>query len=159
MQWISIAVLVVTLMAVAFKAWFDFHMKFATTPEEAVRNLKKSAAHWGFRMSYWGSIALTVCLLVWQVFSSAPVTRVAVFVIAFQIAVLVVALVMGVIAYSNRRMGEMILSSAKLTAEVSRRLLTTGETLLSTTETAVQHAALTRTLAEVTRAHIEGPKE
>jgi hypothetical protein len=89
-SWWQVAIpVVVALMAVALAAWINIHIKFAPTREAAIDGLQRGA----LRIFGWVMNAVTVGLLIWQVFSSAPVTRLAVFLIAFQVAAMTLVLV------------------------------------------------------------------
>jgi hypothetical protein len=142
---------VVSLMTLAVNAWINFQIKFAPSREAAIHDLKRIAG----RIWTWGINGLNVYFLVGQVFSSAPVTRGAVCLIAAQvtsIGVVIVTTLMILTIKSNNsardRMREEILA-------ISHRLHTTDEALLMVSNTlgrAVdaigQYVAITHRLTE-----------
>jgi hypothetical protein len=150
--WQILISLGVALTAVSVTAWINLQIKFAPTREAAVHDLK----HFAFKIFRWGMNGLNVCLLFWYVSSSAPVTRLVVFVIAFQMASLVLAVVLTVTTYVDTKIIEGL---AATTNTLGRHVKVTTEAITATHEIIGEHQAVTRKLVEAKRVDRDATKE
>jgi hypothetical protein len=146
--WHIVIPFVGALTAVVVTPWANVNMRSAPTRDTAVHELGRIV----FQSFRWVMIALSVWVLIREVIASAPVTRWAVFTIAFQIASLVVAVVMSVIS-------RIMKSSAAVTVQMAGNIVATTDALVETNKTLGRHIALTGALVNATRPDRDAPKE
>jgi hypothetical protein len=90
-SWLSVLVpLIIAVITVTVNAVVNIKIKFAPDAQTAFRDLKDTA----LRVFQWILNAVLVFQLLRQVFSSEPLTRVAVFAIALHVAVLMLIVVL-----------------------------------------------------------------